>query len=330
MKNSRMPQMTNKANLIKKIYTDIAHPASFSTPEKIWKHAKRKDPNITLRLVKNILLGLDSYSLHRRVRKVIKGRRYISPGLNKYFQMDLMVLNPTIAKANMHTNYILICMDTFSRKLFARRLRTKTGTEVTRALESIIKENNGRPPSKIVTDKGKEFLNADMEKLLRKYKITHFTTENEQHAAIAERVIRTLREKIGKYMTSMDTKSFVSKLKDFVTGYNNKTHKALPHNMAPSEVTSKNELKVWKHQFAKHFRRAPGFYGKPKAKVGDIVRLSEWQGRFKKSSNTTFTKEKFIITHVLETVPRTYKVSALNGEEIFGAFYPSEILLLND
>jgi hypothetical protein len=315
--------------IIKKIFTDISNPASFSTPMKVWEKAKKKDPNISLQLVKNVLLGLDSYSLHRRVKKVMKTRKYISSGLNKYFQMDLMVLNPETAKSNFQKSYILICIDTFSRKLFARALRTKSGSEVAKAIQSIIDENQGIPPSKIVTDKGTEFLNWVVQNLFKKYNINHFTTENVQHAAIAERIIRTLREKIGKYLTYKNTRSFINKLGEFVKGYNKSSHKALPKGMSPSEVNKENELKVWKHQFAKHFRKAPGFYGKAKAKVGDIIRLSEWQGRFKKSSNISFTKEKFIVTHILETKPRTYKVSALDGEEILGAFYPSEILVLN-
>lgn len=320
----------DQVNLIKHVYTDVSHPSSFSTPLKVWQTVNKKDKTISLHLVKNVLLGLDSYSLHKRVKKVFKSRRYISPGLNKYFQMDLMVLNPDTAKVNLYNNYILICMDTFSRKLFARPLKTKHGEAVTRATESIFQENNGCPPGKIITDKGKEFLNSHFQNLMNKYKIVHFTTENVQHAAIAERVIRTLRETIGKYMTYKNSKTFITKLQEFVIGYNKKPHRALPKSMSPSEVTPKNELVVWKHQFAKHFRKAPGIYGKAKAKVGDIIRLSEWQGRFKKSGNITFTREKFIITQVLETKPRTYKVSDLKGEEILGAFYPPEILVLSN
>lgn len=318
----------NQVNLIKSLYTDVSNPVSFSTPIKIFYAAKKKDKSITLELVKNVLLALDSFSLHRGVRKV-KGRRYISPGLNKYFQIDLMVLNPETARVNSFNNYILICIDTFSRKLFAKPLKTKSGIEVSKNMELIINDNHGIPPSKIVSDKGKEFLNVHFQNLMKRYKIKHFTTENVQHAAIAERVIRTLREKIGKYITYKNSKSFISELNDFVEGYNKKPHRALPREMAPSEVNKTNELMVWKHQFAKHFRKAPGLYGKNKAKVGDIIRLSEWQGRFKKSGNITFTKEKFIITHVLETKPRTYKVSDLKGEEILGVFYPSEILVLH-
>jgi len=318
--------MSDKIALIKSVYTKVSDPAAFSTPRRTWETVKRLDSTITLKQVEDVLRGLDAYTLHRPVKRVIKSRRYLSSGLNKYFQIDLMVLNASSARTN-RKGYVLICVDAFSRKLFALPLKTKTGVEVAAALETIVRENQGIPPAKIVTDKGKEFLNIHVQNFMARYNIIHFTTENVQHAALAERVIRTLREKIGRYMTHKETRLFIPKLKDFVSAYNNRPHSALPDKMSPSDVNPRNELKVWKHQFARHFRRAPGFYGPAKLAVGEIVRLSEFQGRFKKSSDLSFTREKFVITHVLETKPRTYKVAALqDGEEILGAFYASELI----
>lgn len=318
--------MDAKISLIKRVYTDPSNPVAFSTPRRTWLHVKKINPSITLELVKRILTTLDAYTLHRPVRRIIKGRRYISPGLNKYFQIDLMVLGDGLARTNFN-HYILVAIDAFSRKLFVVPLKTKSGPEVAAALEQIVKENHGIPMRKIVSDKGREFLNAHVKRFMDKYNVIHFTTENIQHAALAERVIRTLREKIGRYLTHKQTRLFVPSLKSFVTAYNNRPHSALPDGMSPEEVNPKNELKVWKHQYARHFRRAPGFYGTAKFSVGDTVRLSEFQGRFKKSTDATFTKEKFVVTHILETKPRTYKVAALkDGEEILGAFYAGELI----
>jgi len=318
--------MDDKIALIKKVYTDVSNPAAFSTPIRTWKRIKRLDPSITLKQVENVLRGVDAYTLHRPVRRVIKSRRYLSSGLNKYFQIDLLVLNPSSARTN-RKNYILICVDAFSRKLFAVPLKTKRGVEVKEALESIIRENGGIPPAKVVSDKGTEFLNIHVQNFMGKYNIIHFTTQNIQHAGLAERAIRTLKEKVGRYLTYKQTKLFIPKLKEFVNAYNNRSHSALPNGMSPSDVNPSNELKVWKHQFARYFRRAPGFYGPAKFDVGNIVRLSEFQGKFKKSTDISFTREKFVITHVLETNPRTYKVAALkNGEQILGAFYPRELI----
>lgn len=316
----------SRINLVKKIYHDVANSAGYSGPRAVWLEAQKTDRGITLTQVQNIMQGIPTYTLHRYVKRVPKTRRYISPGLNHYFQMDLFVLNDSLAKANGY-RYILFCVDTFSRKLFARPLKTKSGANVAPAIRSIIKENNSIPPKKVLTDKGTEFSNATVKELFSSYGITHFTSENVYHAAIVERTIRTLREKFGRYMTDKKTTIFIPKLPDFVNAYNHAPHSALPKSLSPQQVTQKNELLVWKHQFASHFRRSPKYYGESKLKVGQIVRVSKFQGKFKKSSDTTFTEELFVITHVLETDPPTYKLAALgDGEPIDGAFYRQEVL----
>jgi len=162
--------------------------------------------------------------------------------------------------------------------------------------------------------------------VFRRYGIIHFTTENVYHAGIVEQTIRTLREWFGKYMTHNKTDVFLPRLQNFVSAYNNTHHSALPLGMTPNQVSPKNELYVWKHQFAKHFRRAPGFYGRDDLNVADVVRITKFREKFFKSSQTTFTPERFVITRVLETKPLTYKIAGLgDGEPIIGAFYRAEL-----
>lgn len=314
-----------KTNLVIKIYTDVSHPAGFSNPLKVWSAAVKSDPTITLAQVKKILSNVDGYSLHKYVRKVPKARKYVSPGINHYFQADLFVLNQSLAKLNGY-KYILFCIDAFSRKLFAEPLKYKSGELTRKALQTIIKRNGWVPPLKIVTDKGTEFLNFQVQALFKQYNIVHFTSENPYHASIVERSIRTLREKFGRYMTQNRTKIFIPRLQDFVTAYNRSPHSSLPRGMSPSEVTTKNETLVWKHQFAKHFRRAAGFEERKKLQVGQVVRITRYPGRFKKSSDITFTEEKFVVTQVLHTKPTTYKIAGLSDSEpITGVFYRAEL-----
>ena len=315
-----------RINLVSKIYHNVANPAGYSNPKSVWLQAQKIDHAITLAQVKNIMRGIPTYTLHRTVKRVPTTRKYLSSGLNHYFQIDLFVLNQTAAKSNAY-KYILFCIDTFSRKLFARPLKTKGGENVASALRSIIKENNSIPPQYILSDKGTEFSNSVVQQLFKDYGIKHFTSENVYHAAMVERTIRTLREKFGRYMTDKKTLVFIPKLQNFVNAYNQAPHSALPKSMSPGQVSPHNEFKVWQHQFSRYFRRAPKYYGGSKLTVGDVVRISKFQNKFRKSSDTTFTEELFVITHVLETKPRTYKLASLgDGEPIDGVFYKEEIL----
>lgn len=311
-------------NLIKKIYEDPSQPAGFGGLQKVWHRARRTDPGVSLDDVKRVLSSLSSYTLHKRRRLKFATRPHLSPGINHYFQMDLMVLNENLAKLNRH-RYILFVIDIFSKKLYLRPLKTKKGEEVSRALQSIIRANNNIPPSKVSSDMGTEFSNSQVRALFKRYNILHFTSQNLYHSAVVERVIRTLKEKIGRYMTHHQTKVFIPRLPDFVKAYNDSPHRALPPGITPNSVNTDNEFSVWKYQYASILRRAPGYSNKPRFEVGQQVKLSSFPNTFRKSLDATHTRENFIVTQVLDTSPTTYIVTDLSGEPIKGAFYREEL-----
>ena len=60
------------------------------------------------------------------------------------------------------------------------------------------------------------------------------STHNEGKSVIAERFIRTLKNKIDKYMTSISKNIFIDKLEDIVNKYNNTYHGTI--KMKPVDV----------------------------------------------------------------------------------------------
>ena len=58
----------------------------------------------------------------------------------------------------------------------------------------------------------------------------------------------------------------------------------------------------------------------PKSKVGDHVRISKY-----KSYTPNWFEEVFVIKKIRNTVPWTYVIDDLNGEEITGTFYEKRI-----
>ena len=62
----------------------------------------------------------------------------------------------------------------------------------------------------------------------------------------------------------------------------------------------------------------------PKFKVGDHVRISKYKNVFAKGYTPNWYKEVFVIKKVKNTVPWTYVINDLNGEEIIGTFYEKE------
>ena len=66
---------------------------------------------------------------------------------------------------------------------------------------------------------------------LEKNDIEMHSTHNEEKSVIAERFIRTLKNKIYEYMTSISKNVYINKLDDTVNKYNDKHHSAIKINL---------------------------------------------------------------------------------------------------
>ena len=92
-------------------------------------------------------------------------------------------------------------------------MKDKKGITITNAFQKILKESN-RKANEICFDKGSEFYNTSMKLLLEEDGIEMYSTHNEGKSVIAERFIRTLKNKIYKYMTSVSKNVYIDKLDD--------------------------------------------------------------------------------------------------------------------
>ena len=92
----------------------------------------------------------------------------------------------------------------------------------------------GSKPNKIWVDKGSEFYNVSFKKWLKDNDIEMYSTHDEGKSVSAERFIRTLENKIYKYMTSVSKNVYINKLDDIVNEYNNTYHRTI--KMKPVDV----------------------------------------------------------------------------------------------
>ena len=93
-------------------------------------------------------------------------------------------------------------------------------------------------PNNIWVDKGSEFYNRSMKSYLEKYDIEMHSTHDEGKSTVLKRLIRTLKSKIYKYMTSVSKNVYIDKLDDIVDEYNNTYHRTI--KMKPVDVMSGN------------------------------------------------------------------------------------------
>lgn len=259
--------------------------------------------------------------LHKPSRKKFKRRRTIIKGLDDLWQSDLGQLDQ-YAKYNNNFKYILVVIDCFSKFVWVKPLKTKTGEEVSKSFEAILNDANGRKPRNFQTDQGKEYYNTHFKNILKKYKINHYSTFNITKAAICERVIRTLKEKLFKYFTLNGTYRWIDILPDIVKNYNNQRHSVL--GLKPTEVNKKNEKSIL-HSVYQHLKVS----GSRKFNKGDLVRISKAKHVFEKGYTPNWTTELFKIVKINITNPTTYVLEDLNGQPIRGSFYEAELQKTN-
>ena len=80
---------------------------------------------------------------------------------------------------------------------------------------------------KIWLDQGREYYNREMTSWLEKNDIKMYSTHNEEKSVAVERFIRTLKNKIYKYMTSISKNVHIDTLDDIVHKYRNAYHRKL-------------------------------------------------------------------------------------------------------
>ena len=171
--------------------------------------------------------------LHKPIIRKFKKRKVYSAFKDNIWGADLADMQ-LLSKYNKGIRFLLCVIDIFSKYAWVIPLKDKKGISLVKAFQSILKQSN-RKPNKIWVDKGSEFYNACLKKWLRDNDIVMYSTHNEGKSVVAERIIRTLKSKIYKYMTSISKNVYIDKLDDIVDEYNNTYHTTI--KIKPIDVT---------------------------------------------------------------------------------------------
>ena len=159
-------------------------------------------------------------------------------------------------------------------------------------------------------DQGSQFYNKSFKDFLKINNIKMYSTYNEGKSVVAERFIRALKNKIFKDMTAISKSYYFDVLDDIVYIYNNTVHRTI--KTKPIELTANYYAENNEDQSNKK---------NPKFKVGGNVRIFKYKKIFAKGYTLNWTEEVFVINKMKNTVPWTYDISDLNGEEITGSFH---------
>ena len=105
-------------------------------------------------------------------------------------------------------------IDLFSKYAWVVPLKDKRGSGIVNAFQEII--SKGRKPNKIWVDQGGEFNNKLFKRSLKINDIEMYSTCNEGKSVVAEKFIRTLKNKIFKHMTAVSKNVHFDVLDDMI------------------------------------------------------------------------------------------------------------------
>ena len=118
-----------------------------------------------------------------------------------------------------------------------------------------------------------------------------YSTYNEVKSVVIERFIKTLKNKIYKYMTVVSKNVYSDVLDDIVDEYNNTYHRTI--KMKPVDVVDDFFAEYNEESYEKD----------PKFNVGDHIRISKFKNVSAKGYTPNWSEEIFVIKKIKNTVP---------------------------
>ena len=226
--------------------------------------------------------------LHKPVIKKIKRKVYAQFKDNIWgvYLADMQ----SLSKKNKGIKYLLCAIDLYSKYAFVVPLKDKKGISIVNAFDKVIKQSN-RKPNKIWVDQGSEFYNNNFKKWLSDNNIIMYSTYNEGKSVVAERFIRTLKNKLYKHMTATGKNVYYDVLDDIINKYNNTKHGTIKMKL----IDVKNNKRVYIDEHNEKDTTKSSSSERSRFKVGDRVRISKFKNIFAKGYTPNWSKEILLL-----------------------------------
>ena len=143
--------------------------------------------------------------LHKPIIRKFKKRKVYSSFRDNIWGLGLADMQ-SLSKYNKGTKYLLCTIDLFSKHAWFVPVKDKRGASIANGFQKII--SKGRKPNKIWVDQGSKFYNSSFKNFLKINNIEMYSTFNEGKSVVAERFIKTLKNKIYKYVTAISKNVF--------------------------------------------------------------------------------------------------------------------------
>ena len=131
-----------------------------------------------------------------------------------------------LANANKNYKYMLTCIDVYSRFVYIIPMKNKSTSTIIDAFEQIFKIAK---PEQLTVDQGSEFISIQFKDLMKKHTIDiNYVVVGDHHKlGIIDRFVRTLRDRINKYLEMYNTTKYIDILSEIIKGYNTSYHSGI-------------------------------------------------------------------------------------------------------
>jgi hypothetical protein len=315
--------------IINKIYTDPKNPGSFGSFDRLYTAAKKENGNITKKDIKSFLEKNRTFTLFKNRRINFNRSRIIPAGFLSDLHVDLGDFQ-SLSSKNRSYRYLLVGVDTFSRRVFAAPVKSKTPKDVIEAFNQVFSDMPYLPQS-IFSDRGLEFESKEIRTYFEEKGVLKYKAEASNiKAAFAERMLRTIKQRLYKYFSEKNTTDWVGILQKIVYSINHSVCRST--GLKPADINEKNASEIWEKLYAPIVRANGNITPSENAKfvIGDTVRIARGKPIFEKGYLPTFTDEIFTIVEVSNDIPRYYKLKDHKNEEIRGRFYEPEFVKIDE
>lgn len=310
-----------------RLYQTPGHPTAFSAPKTVSEFH-----GIPLARAKEYLEHINAYVLHRQYKKPRVYNPYYVHERRKQVQADLIDVSK-LARENRRVRFLILLIDIFTKKVWVRPLRSKRGDVVARCIDRWARRLAVKPQI-LKTDRGLEFRNRHVQRVLRSHGIEWQEALGTLKACIAERANRSLQELIYKYMSANETVKYIGVLQKLVRTYNDRPHRTLKGLTPRQADLPRNEAAVqaiFHQRYAKYDAVRRRTQRNMTLEVGDLVRVKTESPSAIHSSRRAYAEqfhgEYYRIVAINRTlpVPMYYLRSLDTGERIRGGFYAGEL-----
>lgn len=307
-------------HLLSEIYSNHRSPGGLASQKLLLREARKRNKDVTAEDVRKFLHSNETYTKFYKGRSKIETNMVLSYLDTKHY-MDLAFFT-NFRKQNKGFAYLLVVVDSFSRFIMARVLKTKECREVAAAYRDILTTTQ-RIPVEVISDMGGEFLGKPMRNIYEHFRIKHRVAKNTSvKAAMAESSIFRIKNKMLKYFSSNKTYNWSSAVNGIVESLNLTYIHSI--GTCPANVTHQNAEEVFQRLYKRYIAQGTR---QPKFSLNSIVRVSHGKQGFRKGTESRYTDELFRVKKIINYPIPVYILESLKtGEEIDGIWYSEELV----